>query len=74
MADSELFSQRDADEVTAITPLVRRFSLKTEREKPDETLSRALGSAVRELDEKESKTSRGFQQWQMWLQNGSLDW
>ena len=64
--------EEPVDDVVKITTSARQYSFKSEREKPGDVLSQALGAAVRDHDVKEDDMSFRFQRWGRWLQNGSL--
>lgn len=61
-------SFRPADPRTT-TAAVRSYSLKVEKERPEDSLSQALGATVQQADHQQSIQRVKAHEWVSWLQN-----
>lgn len=62
----------DQDTTQAIiTPIVRQYSLKAEEDMPEDTLSQALGAAVRKEDSAAAQHKQQMLAWRRWIDFGS---
>lgn len=53
-----------------ISSLIRRYSMKAEHESPNNPLTQALSSTIKERDDLERQSQRQAEEWTKWLKFG----